>query len=67
MPYALAEGLKVTRILEVSTVTPNCTPIGARGYDVYFQRQFEHIIERLSRETPAAGPGGTGLQAGDRP
>jgi len=47
-PFSLAEALKVPRILESDLETPNVVPTGADAYDVLFQRQFEHIVERLS-------------------
>ena len=38
--YHLAEAMKVPRILEVSTHTPNVQPHGAGGYDAFDQRHL---------------------------
>lgn len=43
-PYAIAEALKVHRILEVCHITPNVIPHDPRGRDVYFQPQFERSV-----------------------
>lgn len=48
MPFALAEALKVPRILECNPFTPNVVPTGANGYDVLFQPQFEQLVARLA-------------------
>jgi hypothetical protein len=44
LPFALAEALKVPRVLEISPRAPNVIPEGPNGYDCYFQRQFEFVI-----------------------
>ncbi len=46
-PFAVAEALKVKRVLEVSYKTPNVIVEGANGYDFCFQAQFEQIIRDL--------------------
>jgi hypothetical protein len=46
-PFAVAEALKVKRVLEVCYQTPNVIPEGANGYDFCFQPQFEKIIKEL--------------------
>lgn len=46
-PFAVAEGLKTKRLLEVYWRAPNVIPEGANGYDFYFQPQFEKLVERL--------------------
>jgi hypothetical protein len=47
-PFAVAEALKVKRVLEVCYQTPNVIVEGADGYDFCFQPQFEKIIKTLS-------------------
>lgn len=46
-PFALAEGVKVTRILEIAAGTPNVIPEGGVFGDFYFQEHFEEIATRL--------------------
>ncbi len=46
-PFALAEAMKSTRILEICPETPHVIPHGAYGYDFYFQVHFEELVERL--------------------
>lgn len=46
-PFAVAEALKVKRVLEVSYQTPNVIPEGENGYDFCFQPQFEKIVNEL--------------------
>lgn len=43
--YALAEGLKVKRLLEANPEFPVIFPIGGEGKDVYFQHNFEKVFE----------------------
>lgn len=43
-PFAVAEALKVKRVLEVYFRTPNVTVYGEDGYDFCFQPQFEKIV-----------------------
>lgn len=42
--FALAEGLKITRVLEVCPWTPNVIPHGEEGWDFYTQEMFETIV-----------------------
>jgi len=49
-PFAIAEGLKTKRLLEVYWRAPNVIPEGPEGYDFYFQPQFEKLVERLVEE-----------------
>lgn len=44
LPFAVAEGLKVQRVLEVCPRAPNVIPEGPRAYDAYFQPQFERAV-----------------------
>lgn len=46
-PYSLAEGLKVPRILETYYSSPNVIPEGRNGYDFYFQKHFEFLVDEL--------------------
>jgi len=46
-PFAVAEALKVKRVLEVCYQTPNVIVEGKDGYDFCFQPQFEKIINSL--------------------
>ncbi len=51
-PFSIAEGLKATRLLEVYHRIPNVIPEGKNGYDFYFQKHFEYLVENLvSRES----------------
>lgn len=45
--YALAEALKVTRLLESAPNFPLVYPNGGNGYDFYFQNHFEDLIKKL--------------------
>ncbi len=47
-PFAVAEALKVKRVLEVSYECPNVIVEGENGYDFCFQKQFEKLIEVLN-------------------
>lgn len=47
-PYAIAEGLKVPRILEVYAKMANVIPEGEKGYEFYFQNHFEELVHDLS-------------------
>ena len=47
-PYAIAEALKVKRILEVYHQCPNVIPEGDNGYDFCYQPQFEHLVSMLA-------------------
>ncbi len=48
-PFAVAEALKIKRILEVCYETPNVIVEGKNGYDFCFQPQFEKIVNDLSK------------------
>ena len=45
--FAVAEAIKVKRVLEVCYETPNVIPEGQNGYDFCFQPQFEKIVTDL--------------------
>jgi hypothetical protein len=47
-PYALAEAMKTTRILELCVYCPNVVVHGERGYDFYFQKNLESLVSRLT-------------------
>jgi len=47
MPFAIAEGLKVRRILEVAPAVPNVIPEGGEFYEAYFQGAFHAAIMRM--------------------
>jgi len=49
-PFSLAEALKVNRVLEVYHLCPNVVVEGSKGYDFFFQSQFEKIVETLYEE-----------------
>lgn len=55
-PFALAEGLKTPRILEVCPFASNVIPHGNRAYDVYCQRDFETYTEEELNENTHARP-----------
>lgn len=46
--YAVAEGLKVNRILEANPDFPVIFPIGGNGHDVYFQHHFEALFKKYN-------------------
>lgn len=46
--FALAEGLKVNRIMEANPYIPAVFPIGDNGFDFYFQDQFEKLVEKFN-------------------
>ncbi|HWZ04339.1 MAG TPA: hypothetical protein VNX40_12065 [Mucilaginibacter sp.] len=47
-PFAIAEGLKVPRILEAYYEIPNVIPEGENAYDFFFQEHFESLVSQLS-------------------
>lgn len=47
-PFSVAEGLKSVRILEVCPTIPNVIPEGRNGYDFYFQKHFEYLVNLLA-------------------
>lgn len=51
-PFALAEGLKAKRILELCFECPNVIPEGAHAYDFCYQPQFEKIVKELYEKQP---------------
>ena len=48
-PFALAEALKVPRILESYYLCPNVIPEGENAYEFSFQPQFEFLVKKLSK------------------
>ena len=46
--YALAEAIKVPRLLESFPNFPMVYPNGSSGYDFYFQNHFEKLVEQLN-------------------
>jgi hypothetical protein len=46
-PYAIAEAMKVKRILEMYFLSPNVVIHGEDGYEAYFQKNFEVLVEKL--------------------
>ena len=47
LPFALAEGLKARRMLEVCHLCPNVIVEGPGGFDFCYQPQFEQLVGRL--------------------
>lgn len=47
LPFSIAEGLKVNRILEISVEAPNVLPEGGNAFDFYFQHHFEWLVNEL--------------------
>ena len=45
--YALAEALKIPRLLESGADFPLVYPNGKHGYDFYHQEHFESLFEKL--------------------
>lgn len=45
--FSVAEGLKITRVLEVCPFAPNVIPHGDKGWDFYSQNAFETIVKKL--------------------
>lgn len=50
MCFAIAEALKVPRILEVCDFAPNVIPIGKHAYDVRFQEALTFLVDKLDKE-----------------
>lgn len=48
LPFAIAEGLKIPRILEIYAKSPDVIPEGSNGYDYYFQEHFEWLVSSLN-------------------
>ncbi|HEY2581214.1 MAG TPA: hypothetical protein VGI43_05390 [Mucilaginibacter sp.] len=49
-PFAIAEGLKVPRVLEAYYEMPNVIPEGENAYDFFFQEHFESLVSNLNRK-----------------
>lgn len=47
--FALADCLKINRILEANPFVPAVFPIGGKGVDFYFQDQFEKFVTEFNR------------------
>jgi hypothetical protein len=47
-PYSIAEALKARRLLEAYFEAPNVIPEGANGYDFFFQKHFEYLVEHYN-------------------
>lgn len=45
--YAIADGLKVPRLLEAYPKFPVVQPLGQNSYDFYFQQHFEYYFNKL--------------------
>ena len=45
--YALAEALKIPRLLESGPNFPLVYPNGPNAYDFYFQKHFETLVKKL--------------------
>jgi hypothetical protein len=48
-PFAVAEGLKVPRALELCFECPNVIPEGPNAYDFLYQPQFEKVVKQLDQ------------------
>jgi hypothetical protein len=46
-PFAVAEAIKVKRVLEVDFLTPNVMVDGPNGFDFCYQPQFEKIVKNI--------------------
>lgn len=46
--FALAEAMKVPRILETCSYLPNVIPSGEKAYDFYFQSSLEYYFNQLN-------------------
>lgn len=58
-PFAMAEGLKKRRLLEVFHLSPNVIVEGKEGYDFLYQPQFEKLVRQLYEKSPEAGKSGS--------
>jgi len=47
LAYAIADGLKVPRLLEANPPFPVVLPLGENSYDFYFQQHFEAFFDKL--------------------
>jgi ADP-heptose:LPS heptosyltransferase len=50
-PYAVAEALKVPRILEVCPEVPDVIPTGGNTGEAFFQPNFEKLVRRFWAQT----------------
>ncbi len=50
-PYSLAEAMDVPRLLEIYYDAPNVIPNTNKGFDFYFQKHFELLVEKMN-DTP---------------
>lgn len=50
MCYAIAEGLKSPRLLEVCEFAPNVIPMGGVAYDYQFQEGLEYFVHKMMKE-----------------
>jgi len=50
MCYAIAEGLKSHRLLEVCDFAPNVQPIGPNGWDFQFQEGLVYLVDKMMKE-----------------
>lgn len=48
-PYAVAEALKIPRILEVAYEVINVVPEGENGHDFFLQEHFEWLVRNLNK------------------
>jgi hypothetical protein len=54
-PYAVAEALKVPRLLEVCPQFPNVIPAGGQTGEAFFQPNFEKLVRQFWAQTAAPG------------
>lgn len=48
MGFAIAEAMKVPRILEVCPEAPNVDPVGEHAYDFLYQEYFQYYVKHLN-------------------
>jgi hypothetical protein len=48
-PYAIAEALKIPRILEAYYHVPHVIPEGENAHDFYYQNHFESLVNQLNK------------------
>ena len=48
MAFAIAESLKIPRLLECRPDFPVVQPVGGEGYDFYYQIHFEKWVKYLN-------------------
>jgi len=49
--YAIAEGMKVPRLLETSIDMPNCQPVGEHGYSTWIDTEDIEIVKKYVSNT----------------